>query len=252
MTKKRFVGYLLLAPMLVLLVTACDREGGSRVGVPAEYLSFCEDMINGEDGVQLTLGEDPNAPDWNALLDSALAKAPGGIRNEVRQVVPLVKQAMASEEPDTVFFSDNFRKIEDAIDRWVIDNCGVRRHDVTAVDYRFENIPYPVWEGRFAIHLENTGKEIHELAVFKINDGVTESAANLVALPPEQLFTKIQFAEAIATVEGTEDDEVLDLEAGRYLYACFVPVGTTKNGDGTGPPHAQRGMYGELNVRPSI
>lgn len=253
MTKtKRLLGFMLLAPMLMLLVTGCDREGGSLAGVPADYLSFCEDLIDAEDAANAVLGDDPNAPDTNALHERALGKAPKEIKDEMSQLVPLVKQALASEDPDSVFRTLSFRKLEDEIDRWVIDNCGIRLRNVTAVDYRFDNIPHPIWEGRFAVHLENKGRDVHELAVFKINDGVTESAADLVALPPEQVFTKLRFVEGIADGPGRSDEEVFDLEAGRYLYACFVPVGTTEEKEGTGPPHVAEGMFGELNVRPSV
>jgi hypothetical protein len=252
MTKtKRIVGSLLLAPMLVLLLTACDREGGSLAGVPVEHLRFCEDVIKAED-----VASDPENPSGPAisigLHDTALKIAPEEIRGEFARLVPLVRQALESEDPDATFRDPNFRKIEDAVDKWVIDNCGIRRRTITAVDYRFDNVPHPIWEGRVGIHLENDGKEVHELALFKINDGVTESAAELVALPPEQAFTKIKFADSAADGPGESDDEVFDLQAGRYLYACFVPVGTTETQEGTGPPHTQRGMFGELNVRPSI
>ncbi len=252
MTKtKRFAGLLLLAPMLALLVTGCDREGGSRAGVPAEYLSFCEDIIDAEDVAANP--EDPTGPaKSNALHDKALSKAPEDIKGNVAKLVPLVKQAFEAEDPDAIFRDPNFRKIEDTVDNWVIDNCGIRRRTITAVDYRFDNVPFPIWEGRVGVRLENDGKEIHEIALLKINDGVTESAADLVALPIEQAFTKVQFKDSAAGGPGKSDDEVFDLEAGRYLLACFVPVGTTETAEGTGPPHAARGMFGELNVRPSV
>jgi len=252
MTKaKRLTGFLLLAPMLVLLVTACDREGGSLAGVPAENLTFCEDVIKAEDVASNP--ENPNGPAESiALHDKALREAPDDIKTEFRRLVPQVRQALQSEEPDEIFREPNFRRLEDQVDRWVIENCGVATREIRALDYRFEDVPHPVWEGRFAVRLVNEGKEIHELAAFRINDGVTDSVEDLLALPPEQIFEKVAFVDSAAGAGGQTDNEVWDLKAGRYLLSCFVPVGTTETTEGTGPPHAARGMYNELNVRPSV
>jgi hypothetical protein len=252
MTKtKRFAGFLLLAPMLVLLVTACDREGGSLAGVPADYLSFCNDAIEAE--AVAGNPEDPSAPaKSNSLHEKALRAVPDDIKTEFRQLVPLVRQAFESEDPDSIFRAPNFRKIEDTVDRWIIDNCGITRREVTALDYRFENVPHPLWEGRFAMRLINEGKEVHEVVALRINDDVSDSAADLLKLPFEEIFQKMTFVSSVAVEEGKTDDEVFDLKAGRYLFACFVPVGTTATTEGTGPPHAARGMYNEVNVRSSL
>ncbi len=248
---KRFAGFLLLAPMLVLLVTACDREGGSLGGVPAENLSFCNDAIAAEDVASNP--EDPSGPaKSNSLHEKALREAPDGIRSKFGQLVPLVKQAFESEDPDSIFRRESFRNLEDTVDRWIIDNCGIASKEITAVEYRFENIPHPVWEGRFAVRFVNEGKQVHEIAALRINDGVSDSAADLLKLPFEQIFQKVTFVDSAAETGGRTDNEVWDLKAGRYLLACFVPDGTTETTEGTGPPHAAKGMYNELNVRPSL
>jgi hypothetical protein len=252
MTKtRRRAAFVFLVPVLMLLVTACDREGGSLAGVPAEYLSFCNDAIKAED-----VASDPANPSGPAesiaLHDKALRRAPDDIKTEFARLVPRVRQALESEAPDEIFREPNFRKLEDEVDRWVIDNCGVATEEIRALEYRFEDVPHPVWEGRFAVRLVNEGKEIHEIAVVRVNDGVTDSAADLLALPLEQVFQKVAFVDSAAAVGNQSDNEVFDLEAGRYLFACFVPVGTTETTEGTGPPHATRGMYNELTVRPSV
>jgi hypothetical protein len=46
----------------------------------------------------------------------------------------------------------------------------------------------------------------------------------------------------------------VDLEPGRYLVACFVPVGATQDAiesgkEPDGPPHALQGMVAEMQVR---
>jgi hypothetical protein len=71
-------------------------------------------------------------------------------------------------------------------------------------------------------------------------------------LPPEQVFQKVAFVDSAAASGGQTDNEVFDLEAGRYVFACFVPVGTTDTTEGSGPPHVARGMSDEVIVRPSL
>ena len=38
---------------------------------------------------------------------------------------------------------------------------------------------------------------------------------------------------------------LLNLSAGTYVYACFLPIG----GKQDGAPHVTKGMYGELTVK---
>jgi hypothetical protein len=37
----------------------------------------------------------------------------------------------------------------------------------------------------------------------------------------------------------------IDLKPGKYVYACFIPVGGKKRGQ----PHAMEGMYGTFTVQ---
>jgi hypothetical protein len=39
-----------------------------------------------------------------------------------------------------------------------------------------------------------------------------------------------------------------DLTPGEYVYACFIPTGTTMDAEGTGAPHFMEGMMGSLTV----
>jgi plastocyanin len=137
---------------------------------------------------------------------------------------------------------------------------------VIARDYAFEGLPTSVPAGT-ELGMTNQGAEFHELVVVRINDDVTESLEELLALPDEEALTKVTLlgmpllADAGATAEGT-----LTLEQeGRYAALCFIPQGTAGHielpdpeappesqgmpeGIGDGPPHALLGMVQEFTV----
>ncbi len=130
----------------------------------------------------------------------------------------------------------------------VIESCGVESYDVTMVDYEFEGIPETIPAGPAAFDFENTGKEQHEFILLRKNDGVTESVEDLLALPEEEAMTKVAFVNAGFAPAGGDGALIAKLEAGEYIYACFIPVGTVGEAEGDGPPHFTEGMAGEFTV----
>jgi hypothetical protein len=87
--------------------------------------------------------------------------------------------------------------------------------------------------------------EPHELVLFRVNDGVTETIEELLALPEEEAFSKVTPAGVVfADAPGSEAATMLDLEPGRYAAVCFIPIG----GGEDGPPHFTGGMVAELQV----
>ncbi len=138
---------------------------------------------------------------------------------------------------------------------------------VKAVDYAYVGLPATVEAGT-AFTLENTSEtELHELVAVRLPDDETRSAAELLALPPEEVAA---FFPGVTTViiappgdngfpvEGTG---VLD-EPGRYLILCAIPTGAdpaeylaaAAESEGGppdvpgGPPHFVQGMFGEITV----
>jgi hypothetical protein len=135
---------------------------------------------------------------------------------------------------------------------------------ITAVDWSFEDLPESVPVGT-KLSLQNEGGEPHELVAMRIPDEETRSVAELVKLPPEEMFA-VFGADAEPTMvllakTGTTDtpgavvgDGTLT-ETGRYAIVCFLPVGAHDDvldaegpPESDAPPHVSQGMFAELVV----
>lgn len=81
--------------------------------------------------------------------------------------------------------------------------------------------------------------------MFRSKQGVTESAADLIALPDDQMQSKVDFAAAIQVAPGDSAGTLLDLKPGGYIGFCFLPMG----GQEANPPHFTKGMLTEFTVK---
>ena len=186
------------------------------------------------------------------LLAAAAAAAPAGIAPDVATVVDFVRSNLATGED--VASNPDFRAADERVDGFVADSCGYLRVEVSGVEYSFENLPSSLPAGRTTFVFTNNGAEIHEMVVFRINDGVTETIDELLALPDDGAFTKVTFAGAMFGVQGETDIETFELTPGRHVALCFVPTGTieveTDESEVTepGPPHFTAGMQAEFTV----
>lgn len=134
---------------------------------------------------------------------------------------------------------------------------------VVAVDYAFEGLPSSVPAGT-TIALQNDGVEVHELLLARRNDGVTETWDELLALPDEEVITKVTIIGPLIADPGQAGVNVEDggatltvTEEGAYIALCFVPQGMTALPDESaapdpaasfGPPHFVLGMRQEFTV----
>ena len=80
--------------------------------------------------------------------------------------------------------------------------------------------------------------------LFKRADGATESIDEVLALPEDELMSKVQFTGVTFGGPGTTNYVALDLEPGTYFLLCFLPQG----GGEDGPPHFMAGMKHTLTV----
>ncbi|MGI9609813.1 MAG: hypothetical protein ACR2NL_05925, partial [Acidimicrobiia bacterium] len=186
-----------------------------------------------------------------AAVDSALASAPEEIVADVE-----VMAAFAQSGGQGDF--EEFDAASTRVVTWVSGNCASTAVEVTGVDYQYENFPETIEAGFTSITLNNEGMELHEAAVLRVNDGVDESAEELLAMPEEEVETLVTFEGAVFADPGASGVDIFDLsEPGDYIVACFVPVGATPEaaeaaeGGGTepdGPPHFTQGMFDEFTV----
>jgi hypothetical protein len=142
---------------------------------------------------------------------------------------------------------------------------------VELVDYGFEGLPESVPAGT-KLEVENTStEEFHELVAFKLPEGETRTAEELVQLPEEELgalFAGPPAAVLLAGPNGGEQTAAVGdgtlAEPGNYVLFCSIPTGAdpeemqaaAESGSeepppvdpDAGPPHFVHGMYADLVV----
>lgn len=97
--------------------------------------------------------------------------------------------------------------------------------------------------GTHTFHMVNDGPQVHEAQLVRLNDGVTaeEFMASLVPgatePPPAAML-----GGSGALSPGAENWWTVALEAGNYLFLCFVP-----DNDGSGP-HIMKGMIKGFSI----
>ncbi|HEX4901899.1 MAG TPA: hypothetical protein VFV42_03755, partial [Acidimicrobiales bacterium] len=94
---------------------------------------------------------------------------------------------------------------------------------VVGVDFAFEGIPATVPAGDVSFEFSNEGEAAHEMALFKLGEGV--QLDDLLASeeePSEEEATEVGFTFATPG-QGGHFLNAEDLEAGTYAVVCFIP-----------------------------
>jgi hypothetical protein len=179
-----------------------------------------------------------------------VATAPDELADEADRFSAIVDDIAATGD-GSLFESPEAAEISATAHAYDMVNCGWESVDVTATNYAFAGIPAELPAGVTSFNLGNEGEDLHELVLVRKNDGVTQSAEELLALPEEEAMSLTTMVGTNAfAAPGEEDYTIADLEPGDYVALCFVPVGATST-DGPppdGPPHAMEGMYAEFTV----
>ncbi|HKY15640.1 MAG TPA: hypothetical protein VJM33_12010 [Microthrixaceae bacterium] len=242
---------------LALLTTACGDDDGDEAEsttteAPAEGASseaFCTAVIDVEKAFS-SQGESDPAPAIKALEEST----PEGSEDVVATMLDEAQKLQEAEAPPGEEFNAAHADLLDV----TRDNCDFGEVEATAKDYEFSGIPDEVDAGNTILSLSNEGAEVHEMILMRINDDVTESAEEILALPEEEGQTKTTtVGAAFAYPGGTPGATVADLEPGRYMVSCFIPVGATPEAmeammtggsQPDGPQHFMEGMVTEFTV----
>ena len=217
---------------------------------------FCEGFV----GVEMAFKNAPEDPaQLEAFVEEQLtpnvemirANLPEGELGEQVTVMVDAVDEVAQTGDFAAFETEEFSTASAGVYGSLEDACGIPDVDVTAVDYAFDGVPQTLDAGLVTFVLTNDSEagEFHEISLVKLQDDADLSVEELVALPEEEAEALIEsfgggaFAPPMAT-SGT----VIELTPGRWVYACFIPVGSVGETEGTGPPHAVEGMVGELIV----
>ena len=188
------------------------------------------------------------------MLEDLEANAP----EELRESIATITQGMQSglETGDDPMGSPEFQQADAAVDEFILDNCeDLAVIEVELTEYAFEGVPPTIEPGLTAFRAENTGGELHEIVLFRIDDDVDASVEELVELPEEEADEMIEFQGFAMAPPGESSVTFAELEPGRYGMICFIPVGTTsfedlpeEDSEDAGPPHFTQGMIAEFEV----
>jgi hypothetical protein len=114
---------------------------------------------------------------------------------------------------------------------------------VHAKDFTFVT-PASISAGQTTFRLVNDGKELHHLTILKLTQGKTfadfEAAMKGPPGPPPEWI--VAMGGPNAAVPGKSVDATINLDAGNYVLACFIPS------PGEEAPHAMKGMMKPLVV----
>ena len=164
-------------------------------------------------------GGDPSA--IGPAVEAAQAVAPGEVAGMLADVL-----ANNSDGPPTPAFIEAYGKLL----QWITDNCGFASLDLVATNYAYGGIADgdQIPAGVTVIHLDNQADEYHEIALFKRNEGTTESLDELMAMSDDEIGAKVTSVGSGFAAPGTVGGTVVDLTPGDYIGLCFIPKGTTQ------------------------
>ncbi|MET0146312.1 MAG: hypothetical protein ABW328_16245 [Ilumatobacteraceae bacterium] len=225
--------------------SATTTAGGAAPAAAVE--AFCDAELAVE---QASASEDPSA--IGPAMEALSAAAPA----EIQDAVDTAIANAPTDGPPTEAFGAAYAEMLG----YATDNCGWNALTVTGNEYEFGGLPTELPAGVTVVTLENIGEEVHEIAFFKVNDGVTETLDELLAMPEEEVDTKGSVVGVAFGFPGESAQAVVDLEPGRYVALCFLPQHNTPEmiasmsgpedslPAGAGPPHFMAGMVQEITV----
>lgn len=225
----------ILAATLVTAGAACEGDDDKSLSAAA-----CDAYAD----LQAAFFGDP------AALAPAVEAFAAATPKDLEKSADVLAAAATSEDP-AASETPEYAAAQTEIGNAVYDDCTAdTKADVKGVDYAFNGMPTTLEAGRLNLRFTNDTQtdEPHELIIVAGANG--ESAAELQALPIEELFGAIR--PVTFTFAGTADGvatTLVDLEPGEYLVICTLPVGGFEAAqDGPGDPHANHGMVQTLTV----
>ncbi|MPZ70759.1 MAG: hypothetical protein GEU71_14720 [Actinobacteria bacterium] len=257
---KKVTTMLAAAAAVALLLGACGsddiearassetKSAAGSAAMETDLQAFCDAAV-GSKSALIAASEGNPTEDPAPLMDAAEANAPEEIIEELDVLLTTARSAVESRDTRALE-SEEFRTVDQAVDRYIADNCESQKLSVTGIDYAFDGMPTTVSAGRATIDFANGGEELHEMLLMRIEEPGF-SVDDLLHMPQKQAQKKLSFVRALFAPPGESDVETFDLEPGEYAVVCFVPVGATSveaAESAGGPPHAMKGMAAQLTV----
>lgn len=230
----RRLGAALVVAAVVLAVGALPAAGGE-----GDVKRFCKTLA----GIDKAFSaEEPDPDKLNRLLDRAADTAPPEIADAVGVAIPAFK-----ENPETAFEDPAVEEAVADIEQFEYEGCGYEQFQVTFEEYAFVGLPDEIEKGTVAFELTNEGTEAHEIVVFRLKGDATLDDL-LEAEEDEFEDLAREVGGGFAEPGETGYASITLKKTGNYAALCFIPVGTTAEEEGTGPPHAEEGMAAEFEV----
>lgn len=203
---------------------------------------FCNAFIQ----LSSNLMGEPDPATFEPLLQDFESAAPDEIREQAAVQANAFRQALAGDEG--ALEAPEFGQASAAVSQYAFDQCSADdKVQVTGVDYAFQGVPDTVEAGTVAFSFTNEGTEPHEMLVLRLPDDAEETLPYLQRiseLPEDEAQAEVMIAGATFAPPGASSATFIDLEAGDYVMACFIPVG----GGEEGRPHFSEGMFAEFTV----
>ena len=219
-----------------------------------DVTQFCQGFT-AVDKAFFGLPQDPSALDAfveaniTPYIEPTIANAPPELADGVQVMFDALQQALADSD-FSAFGAPDYVAAQTEVYPQLAEVCDLGSLDAVAIDYTFEGIPATVPAGTTIVTLDNqtTAGEFHELTIARVNDGVTETAEQILALPEDEATARVMLQASASAEAGEIGGATINLVPGRYIYACFVPMGSIGAQQGTGEPHYTAGMFGEFTV----
>jgi len=176
------------------------------------------------------------------LYEEQARSAPRALREDIEAVTELYREVVRRGD-DALLSGAELGKYLNRLHSFEVSKCDFESVPVEAVEYSYQGVPEEVKAGVLSFELSNNGKENHELALFRRNDGVEEPLDKLLELPRAQFDEKMTLVGIARAAPGNGAFSVSRVLVGEYAVVCFQPTATPG-----GPPHHTKGMFEEFKV----
>lgn len=253
--------------LLLLIVAAVgntnDSDGGSTAQSNQGLAAYCDARVAFENAALLpTVDFENMSPEGQAefwkdyanglqpFVESLASAAPDELTSDIDVLTSAVDELASTGDADSVFGRPEVGAADGNVHAFELDNCGWTIRPVAVTEYAFD-LPSELDAGVTSFELTNEGTEQHQLQLLRKNDGVTETADELLVLSDEEILDKATVVGIVEADPGDSYYTVVDLEPGDYIALCTVQVGKTSE-DATppddAPSHFTQGEVSEFTV----
>jgi hypothetical protein len=235
-------------------------EAGPASGVE----EFCQAIADASILLNKTPDEDASkkkqekfADKVEKLVSQAEQNAPPELASQVATAATALRELLETGEHPTE--DPAAQAAFTAVHEYEFANCGYQAVDVTGLEYEFQGIPETIETGITIFRFNNTGAEVHELAIGRLKGD--DSAEDVAEGSAEAAEENLRFvAHALVPPEQIRF-VAAKLKAADYAALCFIPVGTTdpetheqdegEHGGEDAETHAAEGMFAGFTVEKS-